>query len=304
MMSEYKLLIGAVVLIFIIGLKDDLLPLKPWQKLASQLIPFAVILFAPNGLISSFYGLFGIEDLPVLVGFPLTLFTIIVIVNSINLIDGADGLAGTLGLYLIGLLGIWFYLIGRQDLTIISMSFSGALFAFLLYNWQPAKVFMGDTGALVIGLISSYLIIQFLNVNYALPSDAPFKVNGITISLCLIFIPLFDTLRIFTIRIINGISPFSADKNHIHHIMRSLGLSHSQLTVVLAFLNLLFLGIALSLSNLSEGYSLLFLIILGLLLNFVIEYLINRIVNSPQQFDKPKVLKLIKTKTEEESKAS
>ena len=98
MMSEYKLLIGAVVLIFIIGLKDDLLPLKPWQKLASQLIPFAVILFAPNGLISSFYGLFGIEDLPVLVSFPLTLFTIIVIVNSINLIDGADGLAGTLGL--------------------------------------------------------------------------------------------------------------------------------------------------------------------------------------------------------------
>lgn len=303
LITECRLLISAVVLMFLIGLKDDLIPLKPWQKLASQIIPVVIILFSTNGLITSLYGLFGIHELSIFVSIPLTLFTIVVIVNSINLIDGADGLAGAIGFLVIGALGFWFYLTGSNNLAIVSWSYSGALLAFLLYNWQPAKIFMGDTGALIIGLISAFLIIQFLNVNYSLPAESTYKLNGITVSMCLLFVPLFDTLRVFIQRIIRKKSPFSSDKNHIHHILIRQGFSHSQLTLFLISITAMAISIALVLSYFTEEISLLIIIFLALLLNLIIWYLNRRILYFSID-NRHETLNIIKSATNTRAKAS
>ncbi len=304
MMAAHRLFLGAILLMFIIGLKDDLIPLKAWQKLVSQFIPILFLLFSDNGLIGSLYGFLGIWDISLYVSIPLTIFTIVVIVNSINLIDGADGLAATIGLSAITLLGTWFYFSGFMDHAIIAWSFSGALLGFIIFNWQPAKIFMGDAGSLVIGLLVAFLIVQFLNLNATLPQSHPFHLNAITVAICLLFVPLFDTLRVFTIRIINNKSPFKADKNHVHHIFMRLGFSHSRLTIVLVSINLVFITVAVLTNRLGEEVSLLFILIMSLILSFAVEYLIVKSLADTKGTNKKSVLKLIKSTRKNHSKAS
>jgi len=304
LLASHRLFLGSVILMFIIGLKDDLIPLKAWQKLVSQFIPVVILLFSANGLIGSFYNFLGISEISIFLSVAFTIFTIIVIVNSINLIDGADGLAATIGFSSILLLGIWFYLAGFPDSAIIAWSFSGALLAFMFFNWQPAKIFMGDTGALVTGLVVAFLIVQFLNTNYTLSPDNPYRLNAIAVSISLLFVPLFDTLRVFTIRLINKKSPFKADKNHIHHIFMRLGYSHSQLTFVLISINFLFVFAAVISSRFSEEISLLFILAMSLILSFTVEFLIVKSLASKKGSDKKSVLKVIKSTKNRQYKAS
>ena len=304
LLAEYRLFVGAVILMFVIGLKDDLIPLKPWQKLISQFIPILFLLFISNGIIQSLYGLLGVESLNPWLAIPLTFFTILVIVNSVNLIDGADGLASTICLSSILILSFWFYLTGSENLAIVSWSFAGAILGFLVFNWKPAKIFMGDTGALVIGLVMAFLIVQFLNLNSGLAVDNPYRVNGISVALCLLFVPLFDTLRVFTIRVVNGRSPFKADKNHIHHIFMRLGYSHSRLTIVLSSLNILLIAIAVLSSNFIEEVGLLFIVLMALIFSFITEYMIVKSLAELRGGEKKSVLKLIKSTRSKQSKAS
>ncbi len=304
LLAEYRLFVGAVILMFVIGLKDDLIPLKPWQKLISQFIPILFLLFISDGIIQSLYGLLGVESLNPWLAIPLTFFTILVIVNSVNLIDGADGLASTICLSSILILSFWFYFTGSENLAIVSRSFAGAILGFLVFNWKPAKIFMGDTGALVIGLVMAFLIVQFLNLNSGLALDNPYRVNGISVALCLLFVPLFDTLRVFTIRVVNGRSPFKADKNHIHHIFMRLGYSHSRLTIVLSSLNILFIAIAVLSSNFIEEVGLLFIVLMALIFSFITEYMIVKSLAELRGGERKSVLKLIKSTRSKQSKAS
>jgi UDP-GlcNAc:undecaprenyl-phosphate/decaprenyl-phosphate GlcNAc-1-phosphate transferase len=304
LLAEYRLFIGAVILMFVIGLKDDIIPLKPWQKLVSQFIPITIILFNSNGIIDTLYGFLGVGSLSIWLSVPITFITILVIVNSINLIDGADGLASTICLTSILLLSGWFFLAGSENLVIVSWSFAGAVLGFLIYNWKPAKIFMGDTGALVIGLVLAFLIIQFLNINYSLPEHHTYKLNGISVALCLLFIPLFDTLRVFTIRVVNGKSPFKADKNHIHHIFMRLGYSHSRLTLVLTSINVLFVLISIFSSVFIEEVGLLFVVVFALIFSFITEFLIIKSIANIRGGEKKSVLKLIKSSRSNQSKAS
>src|SRR6185295_18533496 len=117
--------------------------------------------------------------------------------NAYNLIDGLDGLAGTIGILGLSVFGMWFHLVGNSAIGLISMIFAGALIAFLFFNWEPSKIFMGDTGALMIGLILSFLAITFINTNYHLPADHDYKLRAsISSAICVVIIPVFDTLRV------------------------------------------------------------------------------------------------------------
>ncbi len=303
LLAEYRLFIGAIILMFVIGLKDDIIPLKPWQKLVSQFIPIGIIIFSNDGFIHSLYGFLNIDTIPMWVSFPLTFFSILVIVNSINLVDGADGLASSICLSSIMFLSIWFYLAGSENLAIVSWSFGGAILGFLMFNWKPAKIFMGDTGALIIGLVMAFLIVQFLNFNHTLPEENPYHLNGISVALCLLFIPLFDTLRVFTIRVVNGRSPFKADKNHIHHIFMHLGYSHSRLTIILTAINITFVFIAVLTSFVIEEVSLLVIAVFALFFSFVTEFLIIKSLIKIRGGEKKGVLKIIKS-TRAHSKVS
>src|SRR6187431_1388994 len=166
---KFKFFFIALTLMFITGLRDDILTLKPKDKLLSQILPVVILVIFGDVTFNSFYGMFPELVFPKTLAWGVSIFSIIIFTNAYNLIDGLDGLAGTIGVIVLLCFGCWFYITDNDSLSLISFVFSGSIVAFLLFNWQPSKVFMGDTGALTIGFLLSFLAIQFVNQNYVLP---------------------------------------------------------------------------------------------------------------------------------------
>jgi UDP-GlcNAc:undecaprenyl-phosphate/decaprenyl-phosphate GlcNAc-1-phosphate transferase len=150
-----------------------------------------------------------------------TIFTIIVITNSYNLIDG---LAGSIGFITLLFFGSWFLINGKEHFSFIALSFSGSLLAFLIFNWKPAKIFLGDSGTQIVGLLIALNTVYFIQFNAHLPKEATFKfIANIGTPLGLLIIPLTDTIRIFLKRTLSGKSFMVADNSHIHHVLLSFG---------------------------------------------------------------------------------
>jgi len=163
-------------------------------------------------------------DLPPWLIVSTTIFTAVVITNAFNLIDGIDGLAASIGLLISLLLGSWFYLAGSIEYAVLTLALTGALAAFLIYNAAPAQVLMGDTGSLFLGLVIAVLSIQFINMNASLPLKATYAIpNGLVVISALLIVPLFDILRVFTVRLLQGQNPFRSDMQHIHHLLIEYG---------------------------------------------------------------------------------
>jgi UDP-GlcNAc:undecaprenyl-phosphate/decaprenyl-phosphate GlcNAc-1-phosphate transferase len=239
-----KYLFSSLSLLFIIGLRDDLIPMPAKMKLLGQLIPILLIIVLSDLKLYSFYDLAPIEFNPTL-SFLITAFSLIVITNSFNLIDGLDGLAGTIGLIILSTLGLWFYATANYSLSYISFAFVGSIIAFLIYNWSPSRIFMGDTGALLIGFLLACLIINFINLNFKLEINNPYKFKAsISTAFCFLIVPFVDTFRVIIIRLYQFKSPFEADSNHIHHILIQIGLNHSSSTIILGLINILFIALA------------------------------------------------------------
>ncbi|HEV7622103.1 MAG TPA: MraY family glycosyltransferase, partial [Flavisolibacter sp.] len=256
--AEFQFFIAAAILIFFIGLKDDLLAISPVKKFAGQAIAALLIVYKGGIQIHSMHGFAGIYELPESFSLLLSIITVIVIINSINLIDGVDGLAGSLVLMASVVLGFYFIKSGNPPYAVLSFSLAGSLIAFLLFNFQPAKIFMGDTGSLLIGTVISILLIKFIHVS---ASNISFHItSGPAIGFSILIIPLADTLRVFGLRIMHGRSPFSGDRNHIHHILLKLGFSHRMVTIILVGINVLFIGLAYFMRNMGNTYLLLAII--------------------------------------------
>jgi len=274
-----KFILVALFVIFFIGVRDDLVPLRAMVKLIGQIMAASLVIFLFDLRIKTFYGLFGVHELPAIVSYIITYFTIIVITNSFNLIDGLDGLAGTIAIVALLAFGIWFFLVDDQIFSILSFAMLGAIFAFLIFNWEPSEVFMGDTGALVIGMMLAILVIHFINVNYELPAMTPYKFNGsVGTAACIIIIPLVDTLRIVILRLSKGQSPFSPDKSHVHHAIMRLGMSHGQTTLILGGVQVLYIALAIIFIDFSDIYILSGLLVLSFLLSVTLDRLIiNRL---------------------------
>lgn len=273
--SEIKFILVALFVIFFIGVRDDLVPLRAMVKLMGQIMAASLLIFLFDLRIKTFYGLFGVNELPEIVSYLITYLTIIVITNSFNLIDGLDGLAGTIAIVALLAFGVWFYLIGDRIFSILAFSMLGAIFAFLIFNWEPSEVFMGDTGALVIGMMLAIMCIHFINSNYALPAMAPYKFSGsVGTAACIIIIPLVDTLRIVILRLSKGQSPFHPDKSHVHHAIMRLGMRHSQTTLILAAVHVFYIALALIFNQFSDAYVLSGVIVLSFLLSVSLDRLI------------------------------
>lgn len=276
-LAGFKYLFGAVFISFITGLRDDLIPLRPMHKLLGQLIAAGMVILLEDIRLRSLYGLFGIYEIPWLLSVMLTLFTIIVITNSFNLIDGLDGLAGTLSLIAFLFFGVWFYLHDQQVMAIIMASLVGALIGFLMFNWEPSKIFMGDTGALVIGFVMAIAAIYFIDSNYSQPDSDPYKfAGGIGTAIAVIIMPLFDTLRVFISRTLRGQSPFSPDKTHIHHLIMRMGTDHASTVIIMDVVNLLFIGLVILLSAYSDMFVLPAVVIFAVLLSLLLDFILAR----------------------------
>lgn len=241
--ANLQYILCAFIILFLVGARDDIAPLSPKYKLAGQILAALILIFKSDIILHGFYGLFGITaDIPYWISVVITLFTMLVIINAFNLIDGIDGLAGSIGVLIIGTLGAWFFLTGNWGYTAIAFATVGAITGFLRYNFTPAKIFMGDTGALLIGLASSILVIEFIDMNTDLEASSPYKFDASpVVAIGILIIPLFDTLRVFVTRIIRGHSPFHPDRRHIHHLLIDYGLGHTTATMILFFVNMVFI---------------------------------------------------------------
>ena len=273
-LASHRVELLTISVMFVVGLRDDLIELKPISKLIAQLVPAFLLIYLTNLVFPSLYNFLGIGDIPFWLGVLLSLLTIIGLTNSFNLIDGLDGLAGSLALLSSLAFGTWFYLQGIEYYGFIAFVFAGALMGFLYYNWQPAKIFMGDTGALVIGFLLSIMAIRFVEYNALLPEDTFLKFNsGITMAVSILIIPIFDTLRIIVVRLVKRKSPFTPDKNHTHHMLLRLGFSHAQSTLLLLAVNLVFIATAFSLDFLGDNVLIPIVALMAILFSLILNYL-------------------------------
>lgn len=274
--SEIRYVLASLSLVFLLGVRDDLVPLRALHKLYGQIVAVIILSFSSVQL-NSFYGLFGVYEINTILAYFLTGFTIIIITNSFNLIDGLDGLAGSVGTISLVSFGIWFFVADSPVFSLFCFAMAGGIIAFLVFNWEPSEIFMGDTGAMVIGMLLAICVIHFMTVNEALSVAHPAKFAAtISAGVCFIIVPLFDTLRIIILRISKGQSPFKPDKGHIHHAIMRLGMTHAKTATILASVSALYLIGALLFKNVEDKFMLPGILIFSVFLSLMLDRLIEK----------------------------
>lgn len=267
---KFGYILSAMTLLFFTGVKDDVIPLTPRKKFIAQIIAAAILVFKADIRLTSLYGLFDMQLLPYPISIGISLFTIIVVINAFNLIDGINGLTGGIGIIVSLTFALFFYQINETGWVIFILSLCGSLLAFLRFNFAN-KIFMGDTGSLLVGCISVVLCISFIEHPkiQAIYSNSFIPVFAFSI----LIVPLFDTLRVFTIRIINKKSPFQGDRKHLHHLLVDGGLAHWQASSIMYLANISIILLAYSLKHISALLLLFSVLALCLLLSFVLVFL-------------------------------
>jgi UDP-N-acetylmuramyl pentapeptide phosphotransferase/UDP-N-acetylglucosamine-1-phosphate transferase len=234
----------ALIILFITGVKDDLYPLTPVKKLLGQLLAIGVIVFQGNIRLDSFYGLYGVWDMPYVISAALTILFFLLIINSFNFIDGINGLGAGISTVVAVTYALWFYYLNEDLFLILALSMAGAQVAFLRYNLFNAKIFMGDTGSMINGFLAGLLTIYYLQANERFDQPTLLHVDALVFALATLAIPLADTIRVVIYRlVVLRKSPFHADRNHIHHKLLDLGLSHSTATLLLVGINIALVGL-------------------------------------------------------------
>jgi UDP-N-acetylmuramyl pentapeptide phosphotransferase/UDP-N-acetylglucosamine-1-phosphate transferase len=273
-------LIASITLLFMVGVKDDLVISTARVKLFGQIIAAGFLVFSPEMQLNNLYGFWGIYEIPDILGFLLTGFLIIALINAYNLIDGIDGLAALIGIVICAAYATVFYVSENAYYVLISVSLGGVLCAFLRFNYSSGqqKIFMGDSGSLIVGLVLAFLTIKFLTMPPYLPKvlEGYSESNRALFIACVLFIPVFDTLRVIVLRILKGDSPFSADRQHSHHILLDLGLSHKKAGIFLAFLNIFVISSFWFFSNKLSNLGLTFLVAALYGLMFLLFYLLKK----------------------------
>lgn len=253
---EFQYFFASALVIFFLGLKDDLMVLSASKKFIGQVIAASILIHLGGIRLDSMFGLFGFDQVPEAFGLALSYLTIIVVINSFNLIDGVDGLAASLGILSMLIFGIYFFAVDQQAYALLAFAMAGSLAAFLIFNHSPAKIFMGDSGSLMIGLINSILVIKFINVANSPLIAIPVQ-SAVSVGFAILFVPLLDTLRVFSIRILKGRSPFTPDRNHVHHLLLDHGLGHTAVTFTCVAVNILFVVLAWATRSFGPTWSLL-----------------------------------------------
>ncbi|PWN07470.1 MraY family glycosyltransferase [Rhodohalobacter mucosus] len=266
-LQGFEFLSVAMIALFFTGLKDDLMGLSPSKKLAIELFAAVLLIAGCGAMISNFHGMFGIESIPVYVSIPVTIFTVIVVMNSFNLIDGIDGLAGGIGMIASLFLAAGFYSAGYTALMLLAIFTAVSLFGFLMHNFHPARIFMGDTGSLVVGLLLAFLTINYLGLSGNTEYAGLYHNASVILPVAFLAIPLYDTLTVFVKRLARGDGPFTPGKDHVHHQLLDMGFSQKQTTVFLYLVTILIGLLAISLSGLNNN------LILGVIVLFMVSFL-------------------------------
>ena len=250
--NEFQFYMAAFLIIFFVGIKDDIIMLSPAKKFAAQLVVAAVLMVKSHLLLTNMHGFLTLTHIDITFSYFLTTFAIVVIINAFNLIDGVDGLAGSVGMFTALVFGGFFLINGNIPYAVLGFGLAGSLLAFLIYNFHPAKIFMGDTGSLLIGLVNAILVIKFIETGNTY-TNYPINASP-AVGFGIMLLPLMDTLRVFGIRILHARSPFSPDRNHLHHILLDRGMGHKSVTLTCVGVTALFSIMAFTLQALGTTY--------------------------------------------------
>ena len=259
--GEFKFVFCSLLIIFFLGVRDDLIPLASGKKFLGQLLAASIVVIYSDIKIPHLYGFLGIYAINYWIGMLLTIFIVLAIVNGFNLIDGINGLSGSLTVLTTIVLGVWFAILDVQQYALFAFTTTGAVVAFLKYNFTPAKIFMGDTGSMLVGLICAVLTLKLL-VFYKQGLAFP---KVVVVILGILILPLFDMLRVFIGRLLKKKSPFHPDRTHIHHLLIDYGFSHTKATLLLVLFNIGFILLALFLQNYVRTF-----VALGLMFGFAL----------------------------------
>ena len=276
--DSLKYIIVGVILMFFIGLKDDLVDISARKKLAIQIIAAIILITLGNIRLTNLHGILGIYEIGIITSFTLSLFLMVVIINAFNLIDGIDGLASGLSMMAATVFGVWFFISGNYQYSIISFALVGSLASYFLYNvfGDKNKLFMGDSGSLIVGLVISIFVIKFNEFNIAKTTE--YAIGGApAVSFAIIIVPLIDTIRVMSIRIRQRKSPFSADNNHIHHRLLTLFPNHLKVTIIIISANVVIVAIALYLNHilLNNNIQAIIIFLTGILFSLIPSILIK-----------------------------
>ncbi|RIW14374.1 undecaprenyl/decaprenyl-phosphate alpha-N-acetylglucosaminyl 1-phosphate transferase [Algoriphagus lacus] len=291
-LPDIRYMLGAIALMFFVGLRDDMVELKANHKLLGQLVAVLLVVVAGDIRIKDFHGFLGVEELPLLVSYAFSSFVLLALTNAFNLIDGLDGLAGTVASISLSFLGVWFYVQGLESLAVLSLTLLGGVLAFMIFNWHPAKIFMGDTGSLTLGFALGSLVVAFMGYNSALPQGAFLRLEpAFTAGIVLMIYPLYDMARVFAKRISQGKHPMTADKSHVHHFLMRMGMKHNEVAVTLGLLQLCLILLVFILSDYSDNIILPVLSAIVLTLGISMDSITVRFVKKKVR-KAPKILEL------------
>lgn len=233
--------VGCIMTIMLfVGTIDDIISLTPKTRFVIEILAVLALLYCNGYSISSFHGLWGIQEISQWISVPLTVFACVGIINAINLIDGVNGLSSGYCIVTCLIFGVVFYYAGDVNMATIATSCIGALLPFFFHNvfGAKSKMFIGDGGTLLMGLIMSVFVINILKSDSLVSLNVPENFGLIPFTLAVLAIPVFDTLRVMTLRILRGTSPFNPDKTHLHHLLFDLHFSHVGTTGTEIFSNL------------------------------------------------------------------
>lgn len=246
-LQQSQFLLIGVFAIMMVGFVDDILILPPLTKLLCELAAGVALISFADIRLTNLHGFMGIEVLPDVWSYVLSFFVLAAIINAINLIDGVDGLASGLGMLYCSFFGTWFYLTGDAPWCILAICLVGSLGVFFCYNvfgGKRTKIFMGDSGSLLVGYMLTAFVFRFCEMNaYETLPDWLHMSAAPAVAISVLSVPIFDTLRVSLARIKNHKSPFQPDKNHIHHLLLATGLNHLQTTAVLLCVSVLLIGV-------------------------------------------------------------
>ena len=265
--------------IMVIGFIDDILVLTPLSKLLGETLAGIALIGFADIRITHLHGIFGINEIGIIPSYLISLFILIAIINAVNLIDGIDGLASGLGILYCLFFAIYFGLVGEAGWSFIGIGMIGSLAVFFIYNvfGNRDKIFMGDSGSLLLGYLLTAFVFRFCEINALGSIPAQFHMSASpAVAICVLTVPIFDTIRVSITRIKKGRSPFQPDKNHIHHLLLRTGLSHIQTTCILLFVSLLFIALGI----VGRNWNLWLLLIVDFALATVLTLILWRVINT------------------------
>ncbi|MBR7153787.1 MAG: undecaprenyl/decaprenyl-phosphate alpha-N-acetylglucosaminyl 1-phosphate transferase [Paludibacteraceae bacterium] len=246
-LSQSQFFLVGLFAIMSVGFIDDVLILTPLAKLLGEALAGIALIGFADLRITHLHGLFGITEIGIIPSYLISLFILVAIINAVNLIDGIDGLASGLGILYCLFFAVYFGLVGDVSWSVLGICMVGSLAVFFIYNvfGHREKIFMGDSGSLLLGYLLTAFVFHFCEINaYHQVPEALHMNASPAVAICVLTVPIYDTMRVILTRIKQHRSPFQPDKNHIHHLLLRTGLNHIQTTCVLLSASLLFIGLA------------------------------------------------------------